>query len=461
MMLPYSILKRLPMWEHFCPACHTSLNVKYYPLCLNCGLHIEIPMDKLKAPPRLLKDAKRLSNYVHEKIFPSLSAAEREILARWFTEFFNNGFEEGDFSAWTSTVGTIEVESNNPHHGTYNARAYPNTGTGYAFCKKQDIQRTTLYIRVYAKLTTLPSSGKTLLGFLQARYASAVRFQAGIRNNSGTYEWALNYWVDNDNSAFAYVASTIMTGTWYCIEAAQFYDASTGWAKLWIDGDLKIDITGIDTSANYRPYNFYCGAQMAAIDQEYEVFLDCYIAADAYIGTEEAGPTLIEVADVLGLSDAATRPVRTFSVSDVAGLSDAALRDKTFSVAETLGFVDAVTRGKVFAIADAIGLSDAALLSVALKIIEDASALSDLAALPEKAAIVSDALDLTDEALRDKVFEVLDSIGLTDAADRELAFLGIILIALSLRRRGASISLLRRGVELEVKRMGVELEVVG
>ncbi|MCW3992756.1 MAG: hypothetical protein NWE79_08595 [Candidatus Bathyarchaeota archaeon] len=148
-------------------------------------------------------------------------------------------------------------------------------------------------------------------------------------------------------------------------------------------------------------------------------------------------------------------------VADVLGLSEALLRDKAFSLADALGLIDAATRDMVFAVADATGLSEAVLLPVVLKIIEDVSALSDDATLPVKAAIVSDALGLKDQALRDKVFEVLDSIDLTDAADRELAFLGIILIALSLRRRGASISLLRRGVELEVERMGVELEVVG
>ncbi|MFN3329236.1 MAG: hypothetical protein ACK40U_10400, partial [Fervidobacterium pennivorans] len=42
------------------------------------------------------------------------------------TEIFSDGFESGDFSAWTGTAqssGTVTVVTENPHHGTYSAKA--------------------------------------------------------------------------------------------------------------------------------------------------------------------------------------------------------------------------------------------------------------------------------------------------------------------------------------------------
>jgi len=180
--------------------------------------------------------------------------------------------------------------------------------------------------------------------------------------------------------------------------------------------------------------------------------------ARSIYATYTVGEILKEVEDSLGLSDAALRD-KTFSVSDGLGLSDALLRDKSFPVADVLGLSEAALVDKVFLILDSVGLSEAVTLPQVSKVVADALALGDTALTDKQLLTVADVLQLTDEALRGKLFEILDSISLTDVADMELAFLGVILIALALQRRGVSIFLQRIGVNLEVKQRGIELEV--
>jgi len=45
------------------------------------------------------------------------------------TELFSNGFEEGNFNAWSGTSGAPTVQDAIKHHGTYAEQA-SNAGSG-------------------------------------------------------------------------------------------------------------------------------------------------------------------------------------------------------------------------------------------------------------------------------------------------------------------------------------------
>ena len=61
-----------------------------------------------------------MSEYAHKVLAPKLSSKQREFLFKYFTELFSDGFESGDFSAWDLTQNNVSVETDNPHHGSYN-----------------------------------------------------------------------------------------------------------------------------------------------------------------------------------------------------------------------------------------------------------------------------------------------------------------------------------------------------
>lgn len=122
--LPKEVLNLFPTWEYCCPNCNTySESDKSF--CPNC----KAPFDekKWRVPPRFLKSHDAMSEYAHKVLAPKLTPKQRELLFQYFTELFNDGFESGDFSAWTATSTTgvgsaLIVEDVNPHHVTYNAK---------------------------------------------------------------------------------------------------------------------------------------------------------------------------------------------------------------------------------------------------------------------------------------------------------------------------------------------------
>src|SRR3989337_3644689 len=118
MNIPYWLLPMLPMWEYICPKCRKGVKQSAHQ-CTHCSEKFPLA---IRVPPSFLKDPKKLEAYVHKHIFPRVSEFERNYLTKFFTEYFNNGFEEGDFSAWTSvndSGGRLSVQGTTVHHGSY------------------------------------------------------------------------------------------------------------------------------------------------------------------------------------------------------------------------------------------------------------------------------------------------------------------------------------------------------
>jgi hypothetical protein len=198
------------------------------------------------------------------------------------TEIFNNGFEEGNFSAWTATGGTPVVQSTTKHHGTY---AMENDAVGdYAY--KSFSAQTTVFLRVYFRMNAVPTGTDEIdiCAIMRTADSAFVRMRAragvlrmrsyvpNISNNDASVTWQAN--------------------TWYCVEVKGIVAASCDY-RMWLDGVEKGSRTGENTTG-YTLTVAEVGNRYGT--GTYTTQIDCVVAADAYIGVE-GGVTNISVSD--------------------------------------------------------------------------------------------------------------------------------------------------------------------
>jgi hypothetical protein len=152
------------------------------------------------------------------------------------TTLFSDGFESGDFSAWSFTQGTVEVVTTPVHKGTKamkatfgagNCGAFEDLGSGYS----------DLYFRGYLRFPTLPASEMytDLCSLFPSTFAEFVNL--AVYNSGGRMIWFLGY-----PGGPSYAVATILVDTWYCFELRRLVgDASHGKGTLWIDGVPLLD----------------------------------------------------------------------------------------------------------------------------------------------------------------------------------------------------------------------------
>jgi len=228
------------------------------------------------------------------------------------TTIFSDGFESGDFSAWTGinygNGGSVSVVTSPVHHGTYAegaiqgeidawAVAYKNFGTTYSI----------IYARNYVQLSSLPSSGVRLQispVIFEGSAAAHVLVGAYIYNDAGTLKWDLLYRTDSVEENHAYSTTpTINANQWYCVEVKFVQGNGNGQVGLYIDGNLVISVTGLTNNA-YSAGRLEAGVYSSS-NTNITVYVDCVVVADAYIGVE-GGATTLRFYDTFSLSPSIT-----------------------------------------------------------------------------------------------------------------------------------------------------------
>lgn len=184
---------------------------------------------------------------------------------------FENGFEEGNFSAWTGTAGTPQIVGTSPHHGSYCMLA---DGDGdYAF--KTFTAGSNLFVRTYLNITAQPGSGDytRFLGF----YSGSTEILSFIyRNNAGTIECR----VYNPTLGGVSAAFSLTLNTWICVELE--FDTDADVHNLWIDDVLKVTLTGnIATNPDRVRVGRYSGFVWS-----FNAYYDCIVVANTYVGLE-------------------------------------------------------------------------------------------------------------------------------------------------------------------------------
>jgi hypothetical protein len=397
MRLPFWLLRLLPMWDYLCPKCRSKVKQKSHK-CPYCGENYGTP---LRVPPKVLKEKKALSDYVHKHIFPKVSQVYRDYLTQFFTEIFSDGFESGDFSAWTGSGGSPSVVEN-PYQGTYSLKRDDEDDRVYKYLPSS---YTVIYGRLYWQTDTLPTTDTKSMIF---RFYSppGTYFYLIYENDAGTYNWKLQSTEASDSDTYT---QTINVDTWYCLEV--LYDADNDLHKLWVDGVERISFSASVTTAIERcGVGAYLGSWWT-----HNEYADCVVVADAYIGPE-AEVTVKTVTDSLSLTDSVLRN-KTFSVSDAIGLSDMLLRNKTLVVTDSVGANDAVLGNKSpLIVADAVSLSELinVITEAMLKTVTDQVSLSDGAKVLKQLG-VSDAVTLVDGVnVTERILRVLDAVVLAD-----------------------------------------------
>jgi len=283
-------LKLLPLFEYICPKCRKEIKKNSHE-CSHCGEKFPLA---IRVPPSFLKDPKKLEAYVHKHVFPRVSEFERNYLTKYFTTIFSDGFESGDFTAWTSveTVGlnTQTVVNDDKHHGTYSAKfTDPSGGTSGVY--KTITAGTNFYLRAYVRFSspTTTDGDETF----------SIKFSNGLPNWIGIVGVEYNvadgkyYWILYSRTGTTTVVTrsvstfTLSTTTWYCLELHSVIHATTGEHQVWINGTDTIHITGQDTD-NYG--NIDCAKVGLDHRGGDTIYVDCVVVADAYIGPETGAP---------------------------------------------------------------------------------------------------------------------------------------------------------------------------
>ncbi len=281
---PKEVLNLFPTWEYCCPNCSTYVESDKS-FCPNC----KAPFDekKWRVPPRFLKSHDAMSEYAHNVLAPKLTPKQRELLFQYFTELFNDGFESGDFSAWTRTNisgagSALIVEDVNPHHGTYNAKMTASALGALVYCIKTFTATDPVFARYYVKFDTLAlGADGNRIEILKIdsgvwQYATA----AMVRRLDGVLYWGI---VTFEAGTGTYVSSAVTptTGRWYCLDLKR--DVANNLQEIWVDEVSLVTRTVSITNDTARVRAGLTFLDSSTLNVN---FFDCVVVADTYIGPE-------------------------------------------------------------------------------------------------------------------------------------------------------------------------------
>jgi hypothetical protein len=274
--IPFWLLRLLPMWGYICPSCRKEVEKNSHE-CPHCGGKYGKP---LRVPHRVLKDKKKLEDYVHKKVFPRVSKAQRAYLAQFFTELFIDEFESGDFSAWTSVdAGSPSVVGSPVHHGSYAAEF--DTDADEYLRQSLGGSQSTVYARAYVRFANLPTSGQKMK-FMGFQSSSGFWPEVLLRNDGGTVKWGI---IGYDGTEYLVSSPLPSVDVWYCVEFKVSNSGDDNDVRLYVDG-----LSLLNTSDSSRTFNnSYFGhwENNDAITN----YVDCVVIADTYIGPETATQT--------------------------------------------------------------------------------------------------------------------------------------------------------------------------
>jgi len=211
---------------------------------------------------------------------------------------FTDGFESGNFSAWTGTDGTsgetATVVNTIAHHATYSAKftSNGNLGTESAYCHKRITASAELYARGYFRVKTSGIAanwdGFNLMMFRagESTLWNPVAW-AGWKMVDGVVRWSL---LIRDGTGFVW-ADALSTASpalnqWYCVELHWWKHSTQGLAELYVNGKLVCSLKGKNTSAFGNVERLDFGLPELVDLASTTVYCDCVKVARIYVGPE-------------------------------------------------------------------------------------------------------------------------------------------------------------------------------
>lgn len=205
---------------------------------------------------------------------------------------FSDGFESGDFSAWTSTgegAGcTVEASSTWKHAGTYSAHFIcANVATLTRATKDVGAQNfVALTGYVYPIIFPDTNYNKNVYLKIIESDGSSISSEAGVTRVDGKYYWWMA--VQRETSHDYYNGAEVSLDTKYYLEIN--YDFLNDVCKLYVDGVEVLSLAIDHTTINQPRYCIACSEPALSATSETECYIDNVQVADGYIGPETSGP---------------------------------------------------------------------------------------------------------------------------------------------------------------------------
>lgn len=194
---------------------------------------------------------------------------------------FSDGFESGDFSAWTGTDGAPAIAGSPVHHGDYSMLNNGSEMVYYTFSTSTHDAR---YCRTYVYFDGTPTDRVCILGF-RNEYVQEMPY-VEIYPNSGL-KYRLFYKNTSNNIVTSEASATFVEDTWYCFEL--FADKTNNDVEFWVNG---VSTISVDNQMDEITTGCYVGTRHF-LGSTFNTYFDCCVVSDSYIGTETSIPVFM------------------------------------------------------------------------------------------------------------------------------------------------------------------------
>lgn len=205
---------------------------------------------------------------------------------------FEDGFESGDFTAWSNTVNNPSIVGSPVHHGSYAMRVNLTTAGTSREAYRDEAGISDHWGRIYIQFNATPAAGQ-IIEFLTIRNTGDSR-NLGIvrlRNDGGTLKWTL---VRRANGSWAESYSAQQTNpsvnTWYALEllvnCSSADNVNDGGYMVWVDGSELTDIRQVNIDTDSTTSNRFRVYTYTSANLQINGTIDCCVFDDAYIGLD-------------------------------------------------------------------------------------------------------------------------------------------------------------------------------
>ncbi|MFX0186078.1 MAG: DUF2341 domain-containing protein, partial [Candidatus Hodarchaeota archaeon] len=191
--------------------------------------------------------------------------------------FFYDGFESGDLSGWDgnsngSTGDLISASTDQAYTGTYSAKCQMDDVADPQAMVYEDItdeQNLFARVHIYLDPSVSISDRLTVIEFIATGWQNII--SVTIDDDMTLYMWNA---IPGVEEAYGYgVGNTISKGSWHILEIQAKISDTAGEARLWLDGILDIEATGINLG-NEPIDTFSTGIYWAAPNEFNTLYVD-------------------------------------------------------------------------------------------------------------------------------------------------------------------------------------------
>ncbi|MFA5746917.1 MAG: heparin lyase I family protein, partial [Candidatus Paceibacterota bacterium] len=173
---------------------------------------------------------------------------------------FYDDFETGDFSKWSEGAGTtsgsiFQATTSLKYAGAYGVAAKSGGVDGYAMAQNEGLGQYQTMIQDFYQYLPSDWNWGTASGISIANFSDSSwndRFSIGIEEMEGgstDTSFTYNYWNSSEAQQWDDTGVNFTKGQWQHIKAEIFVATSTGYVKIWLDGSLIVNNTGINTGS--------------------------------------------------------------------------------------------------------------------------------------------------------------------------------------------------------------------